>query len=143
MKMTFKIDTDQVFFRVLSVFLVMSCVGCQPDESHLVFEVEKPDGLTSEIVSLTATTREVDVSCGQCQFGMPGNGCDLAVRIDGQVYYVDGSSIDDHGDAHAEDGLCNCVRRGVVSGQVEAGRFVVSEMNLVGSSGLPDQTTPN
>ena len=33
---------------------------------------------------------------------MPGNGCDLAVRIDGQVYYVDGSSIDDHGDAHAK-----------------------------------------
>ena len=42
-EMTFKIDADRVFFGVLLVFLVMCCVGCKPDESHLIFEVEKPD----------------------------------------------------------------------------------------------------
>jgi len=47
-----------------------------------------------------ADTRTTDVmiveaSCGQCQFGLPGRGCDLAVRIDGDAYYVDGTGIDD------------------------------------------------
>jgi hypothetical protein len=38
-------------------------------------------------------------------FGMEGHGCELAVRIDGKSYFVDGSSIDSHGDAHAKDGF--------------------------------------
>jgi hypothetical protein len=41
----------------------------------------------------------VEASCGQCQFGMKGYACDLAVRIDGKPYFVDGTSIDSHGDA--------------------------------------------
>jgi hypothetical protein len=43
----------------------------------------------------------VEASCGQCQFGMEGHGCELAVRIDGK-YFVDGTSS---GDAHANDGF--------------------------------------
>jgi hypothetical protein len=31
----------------------------------------------------------VEASCGQCQFGMEGHGCELAVRIDGKSYFVD------------------------------------------------------
>jgi hypothetical protein len=46
----------------------------------------------------------VEASCGQCQFGMEGHGCELAVRIDGKSYFVDGSSTP-HGDAHAKDGF--------------------------------------
>jgi hypothetical protein len=41
----------------------------------------------------------VEASCGQCQFGMEGHGCELAVRIDGKPYFVDGTSLDSHGDA--------------------------------------------
>jgi hypothetical protein len=33
----------------------------------------------------------VEASCGQCQFGMEGHGCELAVRIDGKPYFVDGT----------------------------------------------------
>ncbi len=73
----------------------------------------------------------VEAACGQCQFGLSGDGCDLAVRIDGKAYYVDGTSIDDHGDAHAEDGFCNAIRKAEVEGRIENERFVVSSLKLI------------
>ncbi len=36
----------------------------------------------------------VAASCGECQFKMLGRSCDLAVRIDGKSYFVDGTTID-------------------------------------------------
>jgi hypothetical protein len=106
-------------------------VGCQRNESHLVFEVEPPKISVSGSPVLEVNLTEVDASCGQCQFGMPGTGCDLAIRMEGKLYYVDGSSIDGHGNAHANDGLCNCVRKATVSGKVVNGRFIASDMRLV------------
>ena len=45
-------------------------------------------------------TRTVELSCGQCQFGLTSqDGCDLAVRFDDKAYFVDGANIDDFGDA--------------------------------------------
>lgn len=80
-----------------------------------------------------AKTEVVEASCGQCQFGLKGGGCDLAVRIDGQAYYVDGSSMGDHGDAHAHDGMCNAIRKAEVSGEVKDGRFVAEHFKLLPS----------
>ena len=68
--------------------------------------------------------RTVEASCGECQFGLPGEGCTLAVRFDGVAYFVDGSDIDAHGDAHAPEGLCNMVRTALVKGDVVDGRFM-------------------
>ena len=77
-------------------------------------------------------TQIVEVSCGQCQFGMKGKaGCDLAVRIDGKSYFVDGTDINKHGDAHAADGFCSAVRKAEVVGEVKNDRFVVSEFKLL------------
>lgn len=73
----------------------------------------------------------VDVSCGQCQFGMKAHGCALAVRLDGKSYFVDGASLDDFGDAHAADGFCNAVRQAEVIGEVKNGRFVATYFKLV------------
>jgi len=73
----------------------------------------------------------VEAACGECMFDMPGRGCDLAVRIDGKAYYVDGTGIDDHGDAHADDGFCNTIRRARVSGSIENDRFVVTSFELL------------
>ncbi|MFN8324467.1 DUF6370 family protein [Flavobacterium sp.] len=74
----------------------------------------------------------VEVSCGQCQFGMQSKkGCDLAVRIDGKTYFVDGTKLDDHGDAHAEDGFCNAVRKAEVVGEIKDDKFVVSYFKLL------------
>lgn len=73
----------------------------------------------------------VEASCGQCQFGMQGHGCELAVRIDGKSYFVDGSSIDSHGDAHAKEGFCAAIRKAEVTGKVENNRFKATSFKLL------------
>ena len=73
----------------------------------------------------------VEASCGQCQFSLPGKSCDLAVRIDGKAYFVDGSNIDSHGDAHAKDGFCNAVRNARVQGEIIDGRFKASYFKVL------------
>ena len=77
------------------------------------------------------TTQTVEASCGQCQFGLTGGGCDLAVRMDGKAYYVEGSSMSDHGNPHAHDGMCLKVRSAEVSGEVKDGKFVATSFKLL------------
>ena len=73
----------------------------------------------------------VEASCGQCQFGMKAKGCDLAVRIDGKTYFVDGTAIDQHGDAHAEDGFCSAIRKAEVVGVIVGDRFKATSFKLL------------
>ena len=77
------------------------------------------------------TNQTVEASCGQCQFNLEGKSCDLAVKIDGKAYFVDGTEIDDHGDAHAKDGFCQKVRKAVVSGKVVDNRFKATSFKLL------------
>ena len=79
----------------------------------------------------TKKLMEVEASCGQCKFGLQGTDCDLAVRIDGKAFYVDGTSIDEHGDAHANDGFCNAIRKAKVQGEVVDNRFKATYFKLV------------
>ena len=74
----------------------------------------------------------VEAGCGQCQFRMTEkSGCDLAVKIDGKSYFVDGTTIHDHGDAHADDGLCRAIRQAEVKGEIIDGRFKAESFTLV------------
>ena len=73
----------------------------------------------------------VETACGQCQFKLEGKGCDLAVRIDNKSYFVDGTDIDSHGDAHAKDGFCNAVRKAEVQGEVVKDRCKVTYFKLL------------
>jgi hypothetical protein len=73
----------------------------------------------------------VEASCGQCQFGMEGKSCDLAVRIDGKSYFVEGTNIDSHGDAHADDGFCTSIRKAEVIGEIKDNKFVVTRFKLL------------
>ena len=72
----------------------------------------------------------VQASCGQCKFKMAGQGCDLAVRIEGKSYFVDGTTIDDHGDAHAEDGFCSAIRKAEVEGTIVDNKFKIKTFKL-------------
>lgn len=73
----------------------------------------------------------VEASCGECQFGMKGKSCDLAVLIDGKSYFVDGTTIHDHGDAHSEKGFCNAVRKASVTGEIVNDRFKATSFTLI------------
>ncbi len=79
----------------------------------------------------TQKTFIAEAACGQCRFGLKGEGCNLAVRIDGKAYFADGTGIDDHGDAHAQDGFCNAIRKAEIKGKRVNGRFAASYFKLL------------
>ena len=81
----------------------------------------------------------VETACGQCQFKLEGKGCDLAVRMADKAYFVDGTDIDSHGDAHAKDGFCNAVRKAEVQGEVVKDRFKVTYFKLLKEEKKKDQ----
>ena len=76
-------------------------------------------------------TYEVQATCGTCMFKMEGKGCLLAIKFKGKNYFVDGTDLDDHGDAHAADGFCMAVRKARVQGKVENGFFVATYFELL------------
>lgn len=86
-------------------------------------------------VSIPDKTKKIQIvetSCGQCQFGLKSKkGCDLAVRIEDKAYFVEGTKIDDHGDAHASDGFCEAIRKAEVQGQVVGDKFKVTYFKLL------------
>jgi hypothetical protein len=47
---------------------------------------------------------------------------------------VDGTKIDDHGDAHAKDGFCEKVRKAEVRGNIVNNRFLASSFKLLPES---------
>ena len=80
----------------------------------------------------TSINQVVKAACGQCQFRMTEkSGCDLAVEIDGKSYFVDGTTIHDHGDEHADDGFCRAIRHAEVKGKIIDGRFKAESFTLV------------
>lgn len=73
----------------------------------------------------------LETSCGSCQFEMPGKDCFLAVKFEGKAYALQGTSIDDHGDAHDEKGFCNAIRKAKVQGSLKGDKFVVTYFELL------------
>lgn len=73
----------------------------------------------------------LQASCGLCKFDMKAAECELAVIYKGEKYWVTGTQIDDHGNAHADDGFCNAVRKAEVQGSVVDGKFKVTYFKLL------------
>ncbi len=90
--------------------------------SSIIFSQEKKE---------TSKIQIVEASCGQCQFGMEGHGCDLAIRIEGKTYFVKGTLLDSHGDAHAKDGFCARIRKAEVVGELKNNIFFVTYFKLM------------
>lgn len=73
----------------------------------------------------------VEASCGECQFGLQGEDCNLAVNIDGKSYFVDGPTIHDYGHPHNKNGFCVAIRKAEVQGEIVDGRFKASYFKLL------------
>jgi len=78
-------------------------------------------------------TQTVEASCGQCQFDLKTQkGCDLAIKINGKAYFVEGAHIDDYGDAHDENiGFCNVVRKAKVTGKISSNKFLINSFEII------------
>ena len=50
---------------------------------------------------------------------------------------MDGTTIDEHGDAHADDGFCNAIRKAEVQGTLVKGRFNVTYFKLLPAVVVP------
>jgi hypothetical protein len=73
----------------------------------------------------------LETSCGTCNFDMPGKECFLALKYEGKAYAVEGTGLDDHGDAHEEKGFCMAVRQAKVQGSLKGDKFVVTYFELL------------
>jgi hypothetical protein len=78
-------------------------------------------------------TYKVLASCGTCNFDMNSEtGCTLAIQYGGKKYWVDGSSLQDHGDEHdPEGGMCEKVRKAEVIGTFSGDRFKATSFSLL------------
>ena len=122
----------QLLFRVATVFAAVYLLGCAGDNGG-----SDPAEKATRAAAQRLASETVEAGCGQCQFGMEGDGCNLAVRINGQPYFVVGSTIDDHGDAHAADGLCNTIRHARVMGRIVEGKLHAQQLDLIDSPVSP------
>jgi hypothetical protein len=97
----------------------------------VVSSVAQTRKTTVSIIDPNKKIEVVETACGECQLGLKGKSCDLAVRIDGKSYFVDGTNINDHGDAHDDDGFCNAVRKAEVQGVLVNNRYKVTYFKLM------------
>ena len=87
---------------------------------------------TTQVQTTVLKNKTVEIACGECKFHLKGKSCNLAVRIDGKAYFVDGRHIDDFGDAHDEKhGFCNVISKAKVSGEIVDGRFKAKKVALL------------
>lgn len=78
------------------------------------------------------TNQVVEAGCGMCMFKQKNDkGCAMAVKIDKKVYYVEGIDKKKFGDAHADDGFCNVMKKAEVSGEIKKGKFYASSFKFV------------
>src|SRR5215510_13768700 len=109
-------DLMKPFCFTLFLLVITSCAFSQSASSS-------PDSSKQILI--------VEASCGECQFGMKGKGCDLAIRIDGKSYFVEGADIDAYGDAHAHDGFCEAIRKAEVQGKIVGKKFKATYFKLL------------
>ena len=111
---------------MMKIVLLLIGINCLP-----LFVKAQNDNNTSNKIDTAKTILIVEAACGQCKFGMIKKGCSLAIRINGNAYFVTGTSIDSYGDAHAKDGFCEAIRIAKVQGELIDNFFKVSYFELL------------
>lgn len=106
-------------FSLIIGLLIFQATNAQTNKP----DISKPDPAKK--------IQTVEISCGECKFHLKGKSCDLAVRIKGKAYFIDGVDIDAFGDAHGKMGFCNAIRKAEVQGEIVNNRFKVSYVKLL------------
>lgn len=77
-------------------------------------------------------TYKVIAACGTCNFNMSSpTGCALAIQVAGKYYWVDGSTLEDHGNEHNANGMCKVTRKAEVQGTFKGNRFNATSFALL------------
>jgi len=108
----------KILFCLMALFLLNAANAQDTTNKKLVFNPKSP-------------VYEVAATCGTCMFKMEGKGCLLAIKFKGKNYFVDGTGLDDHGDAHDKEGFCNAIKKAKVQGSVVGDRFLVTYFELI------------
>ena len=106
-----------------TLFIILCCC-------FFIVTARAQSSIKTALPDSTKKIQIVEASCGECQFQLPGKGCHLAVRVNGKAHFVDGTTIDEHGDAHAKDGFCEAIRKAEVQGELVNNRFKVTYFKL-------------
>ena len=122
----YRFALKQFEMRVQFLFLILILLANNLNAQSGIEVLQKPDPKKKILI--------VEAACGECRFKMKGDGCDLAIRIKGKTYFVDGTDIDSHGDAHAKDGFCNAIRKTEIQGEIVNNRFVATYFKLLKDS---------
>lgn len=118
---------------LLAIASSIASAGCSPSPPPATEKA--PESSAPAPALVTTVSQTVEAACATCVFEMEGvSGCKLAVKVDGKAYLVSGTDMDDHGDAHASDGMCHIARKAVVDGEVIGDRFVASSFKLLPSA---------
>lgn len=95
--------------------------------SFSVFSQEASEKMKNKISKVI-----VEAGCGRCCFKSKGmKKCALSVKIDGQVYNVEGRDIKDFGKPRAKHGLCRAIRKAEVSGEIVNNNFMAYDFKLL------------
>ena len=99
----------------------------------IMFNISNAQDTTTKklVFNPNSPSYQVEATCGTCMFKMKGNGCILAVKFKDKNYFVEGTGIEDHGDAHDKEGFCNAVKKAKVQGSVVGDKFLVTYFKLI------------
>ena len=117
----------------LTSFVYSVCGGCATDVNKS--KAVKPESFSNQMIISVPNDGKINglvvASCGTCNLGAKGKGCNLYVKIGESVFPVKGTSIHDHGNAHGKEGFCLMARAAWVKGEIKDNILHVDMMKLV------------
>ncbi len=81
---------------LILAFICFSLVACSGDtpqtdntntDATAAANTDNPISEAENAPAIELSQKMVEASCGQCNFGLAGNSCDLAIRVDGKAYF--------------------------------------------------------